>query len=213
MSFITGDQLVAKLRKEIKEIDVHQLAEELKNNKDLVLIDVREHDEWIQGRIEGSLHLSRGFLELQVENFVADRGCPIAVTCAGGVRSLMAVRSLEEMGYTNVVSVAGGFSGWKNAGYPFSRPRRLTDDQRERYSRHTIMPEVGEVGQLKLLDGKVLLIPGRHLPGGGRGRDHRHRRFRRGRYQQFAAANHPSPGRCRSTQGRIGQPGDCPTQS
>jgi adenylyltransferase/sulfurtransferase len=158
MSFITGDQLVAKLRKEIKEIDVHQLAEELKHNKDLVLIDVREHDEWTQGRIEGSLHLSRGFLELQVENFVADRACPIAVTCAGGVRSLMAARSLEEMGYTNVASVAGGFNGWKNAGYAFSRPRTLTDDQRERYSRHTIMPEVGEEGQLKLLDGKVLLI-------------------------------------------------------
>jgi molybdopterin/thiamine biosynthesis adenylyltransferase/rhodanese-related sulfurtransferase len=158
MSYLTSDQLVAKLRKEIKEIDVHELANRMQNGEPLTLIDIRELDEWTQGRIDGSIHISRGFLELQVENFVSDREHPIAVTCAGGVRSLMAARSLEEMGYTNVFSVAGGFTGWKNAGYQFSVPRTLTVDQRHRYSRHTIMPEVGEEGQLKLLDAKVLLI-------------------------------------------------------
>ncbi len=158
MSYVTSDQLINKLKKEIKEIDVHELAHQLETNQDLVLIDVRETDEWAQGRIEGSLHLTRGFLELQVESFVPDRTRPIAVTCAGGVRSLLAARSLQEMGYQNVASVAGGFSGWKNAGYPFSTPRMMTEDQRHRYSRHTIMPEVGEEGQLKLLDAKVLLI-------------------------------------------------------
>jgi adenylyltransferase/sulfurtransferase len=158
MSYITSDQLINKLRKEINEIDVHRLAGALENKDDLVLIDIRETDEWAQGRIEGSLHLTRGHLELQVESFVPDRNRPIAVTCAGGVRSLLAARSLKELGYKNVVSVAGGFNGWKNAGYPFSAPRMMSEDQRHRYSRHTIMPEVGEEGQLKLLDAKVLLI-------------------------------------------------------
>ncbi len=158
MNYITSDQLIAKLRQEIQEIDVHQLHDQLQKNDKLVLIDVREQDEWAQGRIEGSLHLSRGFLELQIESFVPERNRPIAITCAGGVRSLLAARSLQEMGYSNVASVAGGFNGWKNAGYPFSIPRILSEEQRHRYSRHTIMPEMGEEGQLKLLDAKVLLI-------------------------------------------------------
>jgi molybdopterin/thiamine biosynthesis adenylyltransferase/rhodanese-related sulfurtransferase len=158
MSYLTSDQLVRKLKKEINEINVHELAHHMENTEGVVLIDVRELDEWAQGRIKGSLHIPRGFLELQVENHAPNRDTPIAVICAGGVRSLMAARSLEEMGYTSVVSVAGGFGAWKNAGYPFSTPRMLTEDQRHRYSRHTIMPEVGEEGQLKLLDASVLLI-------------------------------------------------------
>lgn len=158
MSYLTSDQLIAKLRREIKEIDVHQLHQQMEQGEDLVLIDIREQDEWAQGRIEGSRHLSRGFLELQIESLVPRRDRPIAITCAGGTRSLLAARSLEEMGYNNVASVAGGFNGWKNAGYAFSIPRILNEDQRHRYSRHTIMPEVGEEGQLKLLDAKVLLI-------------------------------------------------------
>lgn len=158
MSYVTSDQLVARLRKEIKEIDVQELARRMKNDKELVLIDVREGDEWGQGRVPGSIHLPRGFLELQIEGLVPDRNRPIAVMCAGGVRSLLGARGLEELGYTNVVSVAGGFNGWKNAGFPFSKPKMLTEEQRHRYSRHTIMPEVGEEGQLKLLDAKVLLI-------------------------------------------------------
>jgi adenylyltransferase/sulfurtransferase len=158
MSYITSDQLIAKLRKEIKEIDVHELARRLKSDKPVKLIDVRELDEWSQGRVEGATHIPRGYLELQVEAHASQRDQPIAVMCAGGVRSLLGARDLETMGYTNVVSVAGGFNGWKNAGYKFSVPRTLSDDQRIRYSRHTIMPEVGEEGQLKLLDASVLLI-------------------------------------------------------
>jgi adenylyltransferase/sulfurtransferase len=158
MSYLTSDQLIARLRREVKEVDVHTLRHQLQTNPDLMLIDIREIDEWAQGRIEGSKHLTRGFLELQIEASVPDRHRPIAVTCAGGVRSLLAARSLQELGYSNVASVAGGFTAWKNAGYPFSTPRILTEEQRHRYSRHTIMPEVGEQGQLKLLDAKVLLI-------------------------------------------------------
>jgi adenylyltransferase/sulfurtransferase len=157
MSYITSDQLISKLRREIKEIDVHQLARQLENNE-VTLIDIRELDEWAQGRVEGSLHIPRGFLELQIENHLANRNQPIAVMCAGGVRSLLGARDLAEMGYTKVVSVAGGFNAWKNGGYSFSSPRMLTEDQRHRYSRHTVMPEVGEQGQLKLLDASVLLI-------------------------------------------------------
>ncbi|MBN1218973.1 MAG: molybdopterin-synthase adenylyltransferase MoeB [Anaerolineae bacterium] len=157
MSYLTSDQLLNKLRKQIKEIDVHQLARQMKDGE-VTLLDIRELDEWAQGRIEGSVHIPRGFLELRVEHYVPDRNRPIAVLCAGGVRSLLGARDLEEMGYANVVSVAGGFNAWKNGGYGFSTPRMLTEDQRHRYSRHTVMPEVGEEGQLKLLDSSVLLI-------------------------------------------------------
>jgi adenylyltransferase/sulfurtransferase len=157
MSYITSDQLISKLRREINEIDVHQLARQLEHNE-VTLVDIRELDEWAQGRVAGALHIPRGFLELQIENHVADRLQSIAVMCAGGVRSLLGARDLAEMGYTNVVSVSGGFNAWKNGGYSFSTPRMLTEDQRHRYSRHTIMSEVGEEGQLKLLDASVLLI-------------------------------------------------------
>lgn len=157
MPRLTGTELVAAAKKEIKEMSIHQLKQRL-DDKSIILLDIRELDEWMQGKIDGAHHLPRGFLELQIENVVMDREAPIALTCAGGVRSALAARNLQEMGYTNVYSVAGGFGAWKNAGYPFSIPRILDDAQRARYSRHTIMPEMGEEGQLKLLDAKVLLI-------------------------------------------------------
>jgi len=157
MSYLTRDQLLSNLRKNIKEIDVNQLAKQLENNE-VKLVDIREQDEWDQGHIKDSIHIPRGHLELQIETHIPNRDQPIAITCAGGVRSLLGARDLETMGYTNVVSVAGGFNGWKNAGYSFTTPRTLTGEQRQRYSRHTIMPEVGEAGQLKLLDSSVLLI-------------------------------------------------------
>jgi adenylyltransferase/sulfurtransferase len=122
------------------------------------VIDIREFDEYAQSTIPGSYYIPRGFLELRIENVSPNRNTPIALYCAGGVRSVLGARSLIEMGYTDVVSVAGGFGGWKNAGYSFEVPRIMSDDQRHRYSRHTIIPEVGESGQLKLLDAKVLLI-------------------------------------------------------
>ena len=157
MSQITSHQLLAKLRKDIKEINVRELSAQLASKR-VTLIDIREQSEWDQGHIKGSIHIPRGYLELQIETHVSDRSQPVAITCAGGVRSLLGARDLETMGYTNVVSVAGGFNGWKNAGYAFDLPRTLTNEQRQRYSRHTVMPEVGEEGQLKLLDAKVLLI-------------------------------------------------------
>jgi adenylyltransferase/sulfurtransferase len=157
MSFITSDRLIAQAKQGIKEIDVHQLKQRI-DDGDVVVIDIREFDEYAQGTIRGSHYIPRGFLELRIENLVPGRDMPIALYCAGGVRSVLGARSLQEMGYTNVVSVAGGFGSWKNAGYSFEVPRIMTDDQRHRYSRHTIIPEVGEGGQLKLLDTRVLLI-------------------------------------------------------
>lgn len=158
MSYLTRDQLMAKLRQEIKEISVQELAQRIENDSDLTVVDIRGLDEWDQGNIKGSVHIPRGYLELQIEGHARDRDKPVAVMCAGGVRSLLGARDLETMGYTNVVSVAGGFNGWKNAGFNFVVPRVMTSEQRQRYSRHTIMPEVGEEGQLKLLDSKVLII-------------------------------------------------------
>ena len=157
MAQLTGSDLVAAAKKEINEMSIYQLQEKLTND-DITLIDIRELDEWMQGKIDGAHFIPRGLLEFQVENILMDRNAPLSLVCAGGVRSALAAHSLQLMGYKNVYSVAGGFGAWKNAGLPFNLPRILDDAQRARYSRHTVMPEVGEDGQLKLLDASVLLI-------------------------------------------------------
>ena len=123
-----------------------------------LLLDVREPDEYEQGAIPGSIHIPRGNLESGIENRVADRDQSIVVMCAGGVRSAFAADTLGQLGYTDVVSMDGGFNRWKDEGRSWSAPRTLAPDQRNRYQRHLSLPEVGEEGQLKLLDAKVLLL-------------------------------------------------------
>ncbi len=123
-----------------------------------LFVDVREQGEFEQGTIPGALHIPRGFLEMRIEEAVRDRDAPLVLYCAGGVRSLFGAESLMQLGYTNVVSMSGGFNGWKSAGLPWRTPQTLTADQRRRYSRHLLIPEVGEGGQQKLLDAKVLLV-------------------------------------------------------
>ena len=123
-----------------------------------LLLDVREPDEYEQGAIPGSIHIPRGNLESGIENRVVDRDQPIVVMCAGGVRSAFAADTLGQLGYTDVVSMDGGFNRWKDEGRSWSAPRTLAPDQRNRYQRHLSLPEVGEEGQLKLLDAKVLLL-------------------------------------------------------
>ena len=123
-----------------------------------LLLDVREPDEYEQGSIPGSIHIPRGNLESGIENRVTDRDQPIVVMCAGGVRSAFAADTLGQLGYTDVVSMDGGFNRWKDEGRNWSTPRTLAPDQRNRYQRHLSLPEVGEEGQLKLLDAKVLLL-------------------------------------------------------
>lgn len=128
------------------------------DKQDIVLVDVREKHEWNEGHIPGAVHVPRGFLELQIEEAVPDKSKTVLLYCAGGVRSLMAGKTLQDMGYENAISMSGGFGQWKSSGLPFVQPRVLTDAQSKRYSRHLLIPEVGEAGQFKLLDSKVLFI-------------------------------------------------------
>jgi molybdopterin/thiamine biosynthesis adenylyltransferase len=123
-----------------------------------VLVDVREPDEVAGGSPPGAARIVRGFLELRIEDQVPDLEKTVVVMCAGGSRSLFAARDLQELGYQDVRSMASGFNGWKNHGLPVEVPRTLGDAERERYGRHLLIPEVGEAGQIRLLESKVLLI-------------------------------------------------------
>jgi molybdopterin/thiamine biosynthesis adenylyltransferase/rhodanese-related sulfurtransferase len=142
----------------VREVDAATLERELGEGPRPSLIDVREADEHAQGMIPGTLHIPRGFLELRVEKSLVDRAAPVVVYCAAGTRSVLAARSLAELGYTNVRSLAGGFTAWKRAGLAWEQPVSLRGDQAARYSRHTMLSEVGVAGQVKLLNSKVLCI-------------------------------------------------------
>src|SRR5258705_9027774 len=123
-----------------------------------MILDGRERLETDAGMLAGARRVPRGFLELSSEETVPDGGADVVLYCAGGTRSLLAARTLQDMGYTRVRSLAGGYSAWKDAGLPLDVPVRLTDAQRARYSRHLLIPEVGETGQAKLLKSKGLLV-------------------------------------------------------
>jgi sulfur-carrier protein adenylyltransferase/sulfurtransferase len=151
--------IMAEARKEVPEVSAQQVNELLKNNgKSPIILDVRESDEWRQGHLEGALPLPRGFLEIKVETTVPDKNAPIIAYCAGGTRSLLAAKVMKEMGYQNVSSMAGGYGAWKNGGFKWVQDFQYTPDQLIRYSRHFLLPEVGEDGQAKLLQAKVLLV-------------------------------------------------------
>lgn len=123
-----------------------------------IMLDVREADEYEQGAIPGAIHIPRGMLEVSVEARIADKDAPIVAFCAGGVRSAFAAESLAQLGYADVVSMDGGFNKWKDEGRDWAVPASLTPEQRNRYHRHLLLPEVGEEGQQKLLDAKVLCL-------------------------------------------------------
>ena len=122
------------------------------------VVDVREASEWDQGHVPGAVHISKSYIEQQIEGAVPDRDAPVVLYCAGGVRSLFAGQTLADMGYTNVKSMAGGFQAWKGAGLEFETPVVLSAEQKQRYSRHLLIPEVGSAGQAKLLGSKALFI-------------------------------------------------------
>ncbi len=143
---------------EIKETDIPAVKAIVDQPAGTVLLDVREQDEWVQGHIPGAIWIPRGFLESKIEDAVPDRTTPIVAYCAGGNRSAFAAKSLQQLGYTNVVSMAGGYSRWKGSGMPWKVPKVMTPEQEMRYSRHTLLPEVGVKGQLKLLEASVLCI-------------------------------------------------------
>ncbi|MGI9186100.1 MAG: molybdopterin-synthase adenylyltransferase MoeB [Gaiellales bacterium] len=154
----TYRELLAQVKEEISEIDARQLTDELAAAQPPLLIDVREPDEYEQGAIAEAVHIPRGFLESRIEGAAPDKGQRIVLSCASGARSAFGAKALAELGYTDVVSLAGGFSAWKQAGNPWSEPKVLDAERRRRYSRHLVIPEVGEAGQLKLLGAKVLMI-------------------------------------------------------
>jgi molybdopterin/thiamine biosynthesis adenylyltransferase/rhodanese-related sulfurtransferase len=147
--------LLQQVRSEIDEISTRDAAalEEAP-----LFVDVRERDEWDEGHIPGAIHLPRNNLESRSDTALPDRERPIVVYCGSGPRSAFATRSLSELGYTNVRNLAGGFVEWKRNGFPIQLPRSLDPGKRARYSRHLLIPEVGEEGQLRLLDSKVLLV-------------------------------------------------------
>jgi len=150
--------LLQRTKSEIAEIDATGASALLDNGAGPVLVDVRERDEWVEGHIPGAIHIPRGYLESRIEATVPDRSRQIVLYCASGNRSAFAAKTLEDLGYEHVTSLAGGFTDWKRNGHPFVVPRALDDTQRKRYSRHLLIPEVGEEGQLKLLDSRMLLI-------------------------------------------------------
>ena len=152
----TFRDLLREAKAEIRETDPAGAEAMLANGA--VLLDVREPDEFEQGAVPGSVHIPRGNLEPNVENRLRDKSIPVVAMCAGGVRSAFAAQTLQEMGYSDVVSMAGGFNRWKDEGRSWALPVTLTPDQRNRYHRHLLLPEVGDEGQLKLLEAKVLCL-------------------------------------------------------
>jgi sulfur-carrier protein adenylyltransferase/sulfurtransferase len=153
----TFRELLAATKAAIRETDPAD-AEAAVRDRGAVILDVREPDEHSQGAIPGAIHLARGNLESGIESRVPDHDVPIVVHCASGTRSAFAAKTLGEMGYTDVASLKGGFNRWKDEGRPWSVPETLTAEQRNRYQRHLLLPEVGEEGQLELLGSKVLLL-------------------------------------------------------
>lgn len=140
------------------EVTPEELKARLEAGERPQLLDVREQDEAQYGILPGAKHLSRAHFESRVEDVVPDKNAEVVVYCASGVRSAFSAKSMKELGYANVTHLKGGFNRWKDLGYTFSVPRILNSDQRDRYSRHLILPEVGEEGQKKLLESKVLCI-------------------------------------------------------
>jgi sulfur-carrier protein adenylyltransferase/sulfurtransferase len=153
----TPRDLLNEAKASIREVDQDD-AQSLLEGGGVTFLDVREPDEYEQGAIPNAVHLPRGHLEFQVEGKLPDKAGPIVVYCAGGVRSAFAAKTMQDLGYTDVQSLIGGFNKWKDSDRPWAAPQTLTPAQRNRYQRHVLLPEVGEEGQLKLLGSKVLLL-------------------------------------------------------
>jgi len=150
-------ELLADAKSKIQEIDTQTAATKIEASQ-VVVLDVREPDEYEQGALPNVVHIARGHLEAQIETKIVDKSVEVIVYCAGGVRSAFAAKTLQELGYTNVLSMAGGYGKWKDEGRAWRTPAQLTAEQRNRYQRHLSLPEVGVEGQSKLLASKVLLL-------------------------------------------------------
>jgi molybdopterin/thiamine biosynthesis adenylyltransferase/rhodanese-related sulfurtransferase len=150
--------ILREARAQVREVSTLEVDLQRESKPAPLLVDVRESYEWEAGHLPGAIHVPRGHLESQIENAAPDRSRAIVLYCASGIRSVFASQTLAEMGYTDVVSMTGGFQGWKSQGLPWETPTILSPEQKVRYSRHLLVPEVGATGQAKLLESKVLLI-------------------------------------------------------
>ncbi|HBQ05003.1 MAG TPA: molybdopterin biosynthesis protein MoeB, partial [Acidimicrobiaceae bacterium] len=150
-----GD-LLAAAKQQIAEVDTLQAAQLIQDGYET--LDVREPEEFEQGAITGAIHIPRGHLESQIEQRLPKRDSKIMVYCAGGSRSAFAAKTLNDLGYSEVISMDGGFTKWKSEGRPWDLPKTLNHNQRNRYQRHLLLPEIGEQGQQELLEAKVLLL-------------------------------------------------------
>ena len=154
----TYKELMDEARETIPELTIDEVKDRIGRGEDWAVLDVREREEYREGHLEGAIPLPRGFLEMRVEETLPDKTRPIIAYCAGGIRSLIAARTMQEMGYENVSSMSGGYTAWKNAGYEWVADRQFSQEQITRYARHFTLPDVGEQGQAKLLDAKVLCV-------------------------------------------------------
>src|SRR5437879_2232310 len=154
----TLKDMLAEARQVVPEEGTEELSRRLRAGEPIALIDVRDPDEYRDGHIEGATNISRGFLEFRIGAAVTDPKTPMVVYCQSGLRSVLAAKSLRELGYTTVVNLKGGFQKWAQSGLPVVKDAPLTTDQIGRYSRHFLLNQIGETGQRKLLRSKVLLI-------------------------------------------------------
>ena len=150
--------LLKEARAQVRELTSLEADAQREADPRTLIVDVREENEWEAGHVTGAIHVSRSYLEQDIEAAAPDRDRPIVLYCAGGIRSLFAGQTLQELGYTNVASMTGGFQSWKAQGLDWDVPAILTDAQKQRYSRHLLIPEVGSEGQATLLEAKVLLV-------------------------------------------------------
>lgn len=154
----TYQEILDEARRLVPEVTADEVRRVVESKSRAVVLDVREKEEFRDGHLGGAISVPRGFLEMQVEAHVPDKNTPIVAYCQSGTRSLLAGRILKEMGYTDVRSMGGGFGAWKNGGFPWVQDRAFTREQVSRYSRHFLLDEVGEAGQARLLDAKVLCL-------------------------------------------------------
>jgi len=153
----SGAEVIRQIKQQVEEVDPAEVSEHLGNG--VVLVDVRESEEWDRGHIPGAVHVPRSYLESRIEGAAPDRAARVILYCASGQRSALAAHTLKEvLGYSDVASMTGGITLWKDRGYKVDVPKVLTPEQKERYGRHLLLPEVGGEGQAKLLDAKVLLL-------------------------------------------------------
>lgn len=149
---------IQEIKKQIKEVSTHEVRKKMERPDDFVLIDVRDPEEVEKGYLPQAKNLPKSFIELKINDAVLDPHKEIVLYCGGGTRSAFAAKSLQDMGYKNVFSMAGGFRAWQNEGFPLEQKQGLSAEQKSRYARHISLPEVGEPGQLKLLQAKVLIV-------------------------------------------------------